>query len=160
MGKFSIGGKNDCELCRAGKIGGNIELKYRAKAQTNLASIVAGTNTNNQVGATACQPCSPGSITDDNICVQCDKGKYAAFGALTCSACSGEGEYAAEKGLAACSTCPQYEIPSADKLSCDCMTSFERVDGTCTCKAGETLMGTSCSPCELGKWKNDSGVTR
>jgi len=39
------------------------------------------------------------------------------------------------------------------------MTSFDRIGGTCTCKAGFTLMGTSCSPCELGKWKNESGVT-
>jgi hypothetical protein len=41
------------------------------------------------------------------------------------------------------------------------MPSFSRIgDGdSCTCKAGETLMGTSCEACEKGKWKSLIGVT-
>jgi hypothetical protein len=41
------------------------------------------------------------------------------------------------------------------------MPSFSRIgdDDSCTCKAGETLMGTSCQPCEKGKWKSSIGVS-
>jgi hypothetical protein len=41
------------------------------------------------------------------------------------------------------------------------MPSFSRIsdDSSCTCNSGETLMGTSCEPCEKGKWKSSIGVT-
>ncbi|GMH46624.1 hypothetical protein TrVE_jg3206 [Triparma verrucosa] len=49
---------------------------------------------------------------------------------------------------------------NATAQECDCLNSFVMgKDGTCTCKAGETLMGTTCQPCEKAKWKSKEGVT-
>eukprot|EP00520_Triparma_pacifica_P000598 CAMPEP_0118644850 /NCGR_PEP_ID=MMETSP0785-20121206/7171_1 /TAXON_ID=91992 /ORGANISM="Bolidomonas pacifica, Strain CCMP 1866" /LENGTH=923 /DNA_ID=CAMNT_0006536661 /DNA_START=204 /DNA_END=2971 /DNA_ORIENTATION=- len=126
VGKFSIGGKNKCEVCPA------------------------GTNTNNQVAATACEPCSPGSVTVDNICVQCEKGKYAAFGALTCSECSGEGEYAAEKGQAACFNAPAGFKP---------VSETDRT-GIVACPPGKYSIGgkTSCTSCKRGEFSEEGAV--
>ena len=117
IGKYSIGGKNECDLCPAG--------------------------TDNKVAATGCAPCPPGTITVSDACVECEKGEYAEFAATSCSACSGEGEYSTEKGQAACSTAPAGFNPISETdrsgiVACPAGTYSFGGKTTCTaCPAGK-----------------------
>ena len=90
------------------------------------------------------EPCVAGtfSIGANSTCTPCPQGTFSKAGASSCL------------------PCPQYQIRNEKTQSCDCMVSFSRIDddSLCTCKAGETLMGTSCEPCEKGKWKSSIGV--
>ncbi|GMH57850.1 hypothetical protein TrST_g5886 [Triparma strigata] len=132
-GRYSVGGKIECDECDTGKF--------------------------STEGAVGCSLCEPGEIPVSNVCTKCEKGKYATFGSSTCLSCDGPGEYS-DEGAGYCQTCPQYEVFSNQTNACECIHTFTRVDdGTCTCKAGETLMGTTCEPCEKAKWKAEDGVT-
>ena len=117
-------------------------------------------------GSSSCELCSTGEYFDEaaNACGLCPKNTFTLSGATNregCTPCQNVGEFS-KAGAGYCAKCPQYEeFNESAPSSCDCMPSFSRVgdDSSCTCKAGETLMGTSCEPCEKGKWKSSIGVT-
>ncbi|GMH77265.1 hypothetical protein TrLO_g2296, partial [Triparma laevis f. longispina] len=131
-GRYSVGGKTECDECEIGKFSSE--------------------------GAVGCSQCDPGEIPIGNMCTKCAKGKHATFGSSSCDPCDGPGEYS-DEGAGYCEKCPQYETFNATTNGCHCQDTFKRVGGICTCKAGETLMGTKCEPCETAKWKAEIGVT-
>ena len=102
-----------------------------------------------------------------NDCQLCPKNTFSITGATDsngCTPCS-TGEYSLE-GSGYCQACPQYMEYDETTKKCVCLASFIRIGrdgdgngGTCTCKPGETLMGTTCQPCEKAKWKAEEGVT-
>lgn len=186
---FSIGANNSCTACPDGdhsKPGSFACKKSSTGKYYNETANECGTcpmNTFTLSGATDingcmpcqnageyakpgsgyCKKCSTGEYYDEtaNACGDCPRNTYTLSGAIGidgCDPCQNAGEYA-EPGSGYCEKCPQYEEFDDLTEGCACMTSFDRIGETCTCKAGYTLMGTSCQPCELGKWKNESGVT-
>jgi len=142
----------ECEVCRAGKasMGGNAAEctacdkngEYSDTDKANACKLApAGTKPSTNRTAIEFCPRNTFSIGASNECTPCAEGGHSF------------------PGSSACETCPQYEAFDDLTESCACMGSFKRIGGICTCKSGETLMGTSCSPCELGKWKDEVGVT-
>jgi len=115
-------------------------------------------------GDSACEQCLTGKYFDEpsNKCEECPANTHSSSGATTrenCEKCdTNAGEYS-YKGAGYCSRCPQYEVFSNQTNVCECIDTFTRgKEGTCTCKAGHTLMGTTCQPCEKAKWKAEEGV--
>ncbi|GMI03344.1 hypothetical protein TrLO_g13981 [Triparma laevis f. longispina] len=130
---YSVGGTSECTPCEFG--------------------------TFSSPGSVGCKSCDPGEIPIDSVCVKCEAGSYASFGATVCVPCDlSAGEYS-DEGAGYCAKCPQYETFNPTTNKCECLKTFERIGGTCTCKAGETLMGTACAPCEKAKWKATAGVS-
>ena len=70
----------------------------------------------------------------------------------------------ADAGSSVCTPCPQYEEQDASlgysSDSCVCKGTFVRDPTTdkCSCEPGFTLTGETCSPCEIGRFKDDYGV--
>jgi len=86
----------------------------------------------------------------------CPKNTFSIGANTACTTCP-PGAHS-QAGASACERCRQYETFSKTDSLCACEKSFERINDACSCKAGETLMGTSCQPCERGKWKSSAGV--
>ena len=137
---FSIGGSDTCDPCPQGA--------------------------HSMPGSTACDRCSSGTYFDEpnNSCKPCPKNTFTISGATDISGCEScaAGAYAPE-GAGYCQVCPQYMEYSEVKGKCICLASFTSFsnsenDTFCSCKAGETLMGTTCGLCEKGKWKGGIGV--
>ena len=110
-------------------------------------------------GETSCKIALPGQIPNTNRTglVNCTKNTFSIGGSDTCKNCK-SGEHSAP-GSSSCEKCPQHEVFSDSEGRCKCLDTFSRIDGECTCGVGETLMGTACEPCELGKWKSRVGVS-
>ncbi|GMH90277.1 hypothetical protein TrST_g7328 [Triparma strigata] len=70
----------------------------------------------------------------------------------------------ADAGSSVCTPCPQYEEQDASlgysSDSCVCKPTFVRdpTANKCSCEPGFTLTGETCSPCEIGRFKDDYGV--
>ncbi|GMH61642.1 hypothetical protein TrST_g9108 [Triparma strigata] len=116
-----------------------------------------------QPGSSACEQCSSGKYfeEDGNKCELCPKNTFTILGGTNFSNCEQcpVGAYSLA-GSGYCQACPQHMEFSEVDGECVCLASFTRVGvATCTCKAGETLMGTSCEPCEKAKWKAAEGVS-
>ncbi|GMI12996.1 hypothetical protein TrLO_g11083 [Triparma laevis f. longispina] len=140
-GKYNYDLNNSCELC-----------------PKNTFSITGATS------ITGCKPCDKGchSKPSSGYCEQCITSKYHDEHNNSCGLCPkntftisdasdidgcapcAAGEHSIE-GSGYCQNCPEV--------------GGDGNDGKCTCKAGETLMGTKCEPCETAKWKADIGVT-
>ncbi|GMH95941.1 hypothetical protein TL16_g13256, partial [Triparma laevis f. inornata] len=160
LGTASSGAQNECAPCDGnGQYADELSLAACKSAPAGTKPTSNRQNTEN---------CSPGrySVGGKTECDQCETGKFSMDGAVGCSQCEpGEvpfnntcGEYS-DEGAGYCEKCPQYETFNATTNGCHCQDTFKRVGGICTCKAGETLMGTKCEPCETAKWKADIGVT-
>ncbi|GMI05871.1 hypothetical protein TrVE_jg391 [Triparma verrucosa] len=116
-----------------------------------------------------CSQCGPGkyiaeecSTVADRQCEECPIG-HASLGGLTeCDEC--EAGTPADVGSSVCTPCPQYEEQDValgyDLDSCVCKPTFVRDPTTnkCSCEPGFTLTGETCSPCEIGRFKDDYGV--
>ncbi|GMI05748.1 hypothetical protein TrLO_g10635 [Triparma laevis f. longispina] len=64
------------------------------------------------------------------------------------------------EGSVTCDKYGQYMLYNQTTKNCFCLTTFIlQPDDTCSCKTGETLMGTTCQSCETAKWKAETGVT-
>ncbi|GMH74227.1 hypothetical protein TL16_g06408 [Triparma laevis f. inornata] len=120
-------------------------------------------------GDSACDQCLTGKYYNEqtNDCTLCPKNTFSINGASDSNGCTpcASGEHSLE-GSGYCQACPQYMEYDETTKKCVCLASFIRVGsdgdgngGTCTCKPGETLMGTTCQPCEEAKWKAEEGVT-
>jgi len=160
-----------CKLARAGTKPSidrtTIELcpKNHYSIGSNNTCTPCSDGSHSKPGSSACEKCSTGKYFDEisNECRQCPKNTFTLSGAKDldgCTPCQNAGEYA-KPGSGYCEKCPQYERFDEETEGCICVDSFERIgeNSTCTCKTGETLMGISCSPCEMGKWKDKVGVT-
>ncbi|GMI02681.1 hypothetical protein TrVE_jg6925 [Triparma verrucosa] len=174
-GKTSQEGAVGCDICLACEPGKHMHLLCTPTAGTvcvdcgkGTASTLAGQGScsfcdgNGQYadeeGLAACKTAPAGYKPNvyRNGIEKCAAGKFSVGGATECTVCE-KGKFSAE-GAFGCGPCPQYETYNNTLNMCVCLESFERVDGSCTCKAGETLMGTSCEPCEKAKWKQEIGV--
>jgi len=172
-GSHSQPGSSTCEKCSTGKYFNEIanacgtcpKNTFTLSGATDISGCTPCQNAGEYAkpGSGYCEKCSTGEYYDEtaNVCGICPRNTYTLSGAIVidgCTPCQNTGEFV-KPGSGYCEKCPQYEEFHDLTEGCASMTSFERIGGTCTCKVGETLMGTSCSPCELGKWKNESGVT-
>ncbi|GMI05747.1 hypothetical protein TrLO_g10635 [Triparma laevis f. longispina] len=62
------------------------------------------------------------------------------------------------EGSVTCDKYGQYMLYNQTTKNCFCLTTFIlQPDDTCSCKTGETLMGTTCQSCETAKWKAETG---
>ncbi|GMH88080.1 hypothetical protein TL16_g11053, partial [Triparma laevis f. inornata] len=172
-GEYSEGGASVCNVARAGyKPKGSGELKTGIEmCEKNTFSIGAKDECedcqeggHSPAGSSACEQCLTGKYfdEDENKCEKCPVNTHSVSGATTlenCEVCDvSAGEWSNE-GAGYCERCPQYEVYNMEKLECECLDTFMRgVNGKCTCKVGETLMGTKCELCEKVKWKGVEGV--
>ena len=111
-----------------------------------------------QAGSPTCKTAPAGhKPTSNRTSIEiCPKDTFSIGANTTCTSCPPGSHSLA--GASACERCPQYETFNETDSLCVCEESFERINDMCTCKAGETLMGASCQPCERGKWKSGVGV--
>ncbi|GMH66854.1 hypothetical protein TL16_g04527 [Triparma laevis f. inornata] len=110
-------------------------------------------------GASVCKTAPAGSKPTSNRegIENCTAGTYSVGGADECSLC-GAGERSGE-GAAGCSPCEQYMAFDEAKKTCVCLDTFvTKADGSCTCKAGETLVDGNCTACEDGRYKSQPGT--
>ena len=187
-GTYSIGGKTSCTACPAGKYSeydavdgavgctacdlGSISSEGSSSCAQCSAPTFSGDGLacsqcdgegkyNDEDGAAFCKTVKAGyKPTEDRKGEEaCQAGTFSIGANSTCTPCP-EGTFS-KAGASSCLPCPQHETRNDEMQSCDCMPSFSRIsdDSSCTCNSGETLMGTSCEPCEKGKWKSSIGVT-
>ena len=92
VGKYSVGGKNYCEICASG--------------------------TDGKTGATSCSPCPPGTVpsASGDTCKKCKKGKFALFDAKSCEDCD-DGFYSNEAS-GFCLPCPAGTFSSENRTTC------------------------------------------
>ncbi|GMI14940.1 hypothetical protein TrVE_jg10948 [Triparma verrucosa] len=137
-------------------------------------SCVAGVTFQPDAGKSSCNVCSscgPGkyvamecTISSDRICESCPGGSASLGGQTECSECGDGKPTNNETSASICTTCPQYEELDLSigysVTACKCMPSFVRRLGneSCSCTPGHTLTGEECSPCEVGRFKDDYGV--
>ena len=104
------------------------------------------------------------TISSDRICESCPGGSASLGGQTECSECGDGKPTNNETSASICTTCPQYEELDLSigysVTACKCMPSFVRRLGneSCSCTPGHTLTGEECSPCEVGRFKDDYGV--
>ncbi|GMI18316.1 hypothetical protein TrLO_g6178 [Triparma laevis f. longispina] len=141
---FTISGVSDisgCKECAAGW-----------HSQPGLRSLQDGWHS--QPGSSSCEKCSTGEFHNETSTSYelCPKPTFTISGAADINgytSCA-DGEHSLE-GSDYCQNCPQYTAFNATTQTCACLPSFVGEDGTCTCKVGETLTGTTCQPCETAK---------
>jgi surface protein len=186
-GEYSIGGKSSCTSCPSGKYSEyNVTSGAVGCKACDLGSISPqgssscspcppptysddglackqcdGEGQYSDVnGASFCKTSPSGTkpTTDHTDIETCPQNTFSIGANNTCAPCK-HGTFS-KPGASSCLPCPQYETPNNSTQTCDCIDSFLRIgaDNTCSCKTGETLMGTSCRPCERGKWKGKIGV--
>ena len=92
----------------------------------------------------------------------CPAGKYAAAGATSCSACTGN-TYTSASGQSSCSTCSAGSIPNSTHTGCNkCSAGQYAAAGATTCSActGNTYTSTSgqssCTACPAGQAANST----
>lgn len=175
-GETSGRGAAGCSRCATCAVGRYMIISCSPITDTTCGDCLAGTSSmgGDATECTSCTKAGEYSDTDKaNACKLapagtkpsanrtftelCPKNHFSIGANDTCTSCPDGGR--SKPGSSACELCPQYEEFDDLTEGCACMTSSDRIGRICTCKAGYTLMGTSCSPCELGKWKNESGVT-
>ncbi|GMH86453.1 hypothetical protein TrVE_jg3945 [Triparma verrucosa] len=171
-GGHSNPGESSCDQCLTGKYYDEPTNSCQLYPK-NTFSISGATDINgcedcpagghSQPGSGYCDQCLTGKYYDEptNSCQLCPKNTFSITGATDSNGCTpcATGEYSFE-GSGYCQTCPQHMEYDETTANCVCLASFTRVDDiTCTCTAGETLMGTTCEPCEKAKWKAEDGVT-
>ena len=154
-----------CEECPAGttSIGGGV---FSCTPCNTLSSFQPDTG---QASCRQCSQCGPGkyiteecSTTADRQCEECPTGHASIGGKAECDEC--EAGTPADVGSSVCTPCPQYEEQDValgyDLNSCVCKGTFVRDPTTdkCSCEPGFTLTGETCSPCEIGRFKDDYGV--
>ena len=186
-GEYSIGGASTCTSCPAGKYSEHDEINgaigctacdlgsISSEGSSSCIPCSPPTYSDDSItckqcdgegqysdvnGASFCKTAPAGTkpIANHTNIEICPQNTFSIGASNTCAPCK-PGKIS-KPGASSCIPCPQYETPSNSTRTCECMDSFFRIgiDGTCSCKAGETLMGTSCHPCEKGKWKGEVGV--
>lgn len=155
-----FGGKK-CEPCPV--------ATYSPTGNTCLPCVASNGYVNDITRAAVCNYCGPGRRADvtTNTCQLCVVNEYSVGGSDTCSDCAGRhsdpgssscingpGEHS-EEDASFCEKCPQYELYNKETDECECQDTFTRVEGVCTCTAGLTLIGETCSACEIGRFKED-----
>ncbi|GMH78676.1 hypothetical protein TL16_g07898 [Triparma laevis f. inornata] len=175
-GGYSKPGSGYCEQCLTGKYYDELNNSCEL-CPKNTFSITGATNStgckpcdeggHSKPGSGYCEQCLTGKYYDEssNECKLCPKNTFSISGATNINGCAScaAGEHSLE-GSGYCQNCSQYVEYNETEKNCVCLPSFTRVggdgdNGKCTCKAGETLMGTTCQPCETAKWKAEIGVT-
>jgi len=120
-------------------------------------------------GASACDECGPGTYSDavgansSTTCVPCAAGWYSAIGAnSSCLECP-PGTYAGSTGASACDECGPGTY--SDAVGANSSTTCVPCDDSWTCPPGSGLglclnpgseSATSCTPCPLGTFQNET----
>ncbi|GMH88575.1 hypothetical protein TrST_g11202 [Triparma strigata] len=153
-GKYYDEDSNACQNCPSGKFSAS-----GASSLENCQDCVDAGSYSPE-GAAACSFVPSGYIPTNyrTSMKPCEAGTYSEGLADECKDCA-EG-FVSHSGSAACNPCPQYQRQDpSNSTKCVCEPTFERDEGgSCTCKPGETLAGTTCVPCDLNKYKPDFEV--
>ncbi|GMH97129.1 hypothetical protein TrVE_jg7824 [Triparma verrucosa] len=175
VGRYAGAGQGECTLCGQGKYLNSTgavaetQCKVCAIGKYNDIPGLGTTCPDCQKGKFAaatgyalCKDCVTGTCASEvgsAECLQCQKGSHSnSTGAATCSKCE-EGKFTDYDGTVVCQVCPQHLELSEDEQTCVCLDTFvTKVDGSCTCKAGETLVDGECVPCEDGRYKDRPGT--